>query len=64
MTEWHISLGRVKEDTYPILEWCANEVPRVLVNLMDQYHSDYKVRSQPDKYASITYLNFIFSDDP
>ncbi|NHK30922.1 MAG: radical SAM protein [Asgard group archaeon] len=53
--------GRVKEDTYPILEWCSKEVPKVLVNLMDQYHSDYLVSRKPDKYASIN--RRIFPDE-
>ncbi|NHJ47028.1 MAG: radical SAM protein [Asgard group archaeon] len=45
--------GRVEADTYNILEWCAKEIPNALVNLMDQYHSDYLVRVKPDKYRSI-----------
>jgi len=45
--------GRVTTDTYPILEWCAKEIPNALVNLMDQYHADYLVRQKPEKYRSI-----------
>ncbi|MHA2329985.1 MAG: radical SAM protein, partial [Candidatus Hodarchaeales archaeon] len=29
--------GRVEADTYPILEWCAKNVPNALVNVMGQY---------------------------
>jgi putative pyruvate formate lyase activating enzyme len=45
--------GRVEEDTYPILKWCATEIPKSMVNLMDQYHPDYLVRSNPALYSSI-----------
>ena len=44
---------RVESDTYPILEWCAKEIPKAMVNLMDQYHPDYLVKRKPDKYRSI-----------
>ena len=45
--------GRVEEDTYPILKWCATEIPKSMVNLMDQYHPDHLVRSKPASYSSI-----------
>ncbi|MGC9778121.1 MAG: radical SAM protein [Candidatus Heimdallarchaeota archaeon] len=45
--------GRVEEDTYPILEWCSKEIPKAIVNLMDQYHPEYLVLSKHDKYRSI-----------
>ncbi|HUT80859.1 MAG TPA: radical SAM protein [Candidatus Bathyarchaeia archaeon] len=45
--------GRIEEDSYPILEWCAKEIPKSMVNLMDQYHPDYLVPKEPVKYMSI-----------
>ncbi|MFW9923306.1 MAG: radical SAM protein [Candidatus Thorarchaeota archaeon] len=39
--------GRVELDTYPILDWCAKEIPKCMVNLMDQYHPDYLVTRKP-----------------
>ena len=45
--------GRVEKDTYPILEWSAKEVPRALVNLMDQYRPQYLVTRKPDLYRMI-----------
>ena len=29
--------------TRPILEWVANEIPGIAVNIMGQYHPEYKV---------------------
>ena len=43
---------RVMEDTFPILEWCAKEIPLAMVNLMDQYRPEYLVPKN-DAYASI-----------
>ena len=45
--------GRIFEDTFPILEWCAKEIPRAMVNLMDQYHPDYLVSRNFEKYYTI-----------
>jgi putative pyruvate formate lyase activating enzyme len=45
--------GRVEKDTYPILEWCAKEIPKSMINLMDQYHPDYLVNSEPSVYSAI-----------
>jgi len=45
--------GRVEADTIPILEWCAKEIPNAMVNLMDQYHPDYLIIRQPDKYHAL-----------
>ncbi|MCK5047008.1 MAG: pyruvate formate lyase-activating protein, partial [Candidatus Heimdallarchaeota archaeon] len=39
--------------TYPILEWCSKEIPRSLVNLMEQYRPQYMVQRDPDKYRMI-----------
>jgi putative pyruvate formate lyase activating enzyme len=46
--------GRVEGDTFPILEWCAKEIPNALVNLMDQYRPEYLVRRQSEKYREIS----------
>ena len=45
--------GRVEADSYPILEWCAKNVPNALVNIMGQYRPMHKVRKHRDKYAEI-----------
>ena len=45
--------GRVELDTFPILEWCAKEIPKSMINLMDQYHPDYLVNSKPSLYSTI-----------
>jgi len=36
--------GRVNKDTRLILEWCASDVPNVLVNIMGQYRPQYKAK--------------------
>jgi putative pyruvate formate lyase activating enzyme len=35
--------NRIQNDTFPILEWIAKEVPLALVNIMAQYRPEYKV---------------------
>jgi len=45
--------GRVEDDTVPILEWCSKEIPRAMVNLMDQYHPDYLVARHPRDYETL-----------
>lgn len=40
--------------TKPILKWISENLPNALVNIMGQYHSDYLVSGNPDKYKSIT----------
>ncbi|MFX1283897.1 MAG: radical SAM protein [Promethearchaeota archaeon] len=45
--------GRIEADSYPILEWCNNNVPKALVNVMGQYRPMHKVRKNPDKYKDI-----------
>ena len=45
--------GRIEADTYPILEWCAESVPKALVNVMGQYRPMHLVRKHRDKYADI-----------
>ncbi len=45
--------GRIETGTYPILEWCAEYVPKALVNIMGQYRPMHLVREHPDKYKDI-----------
>ena len=44
--------GRINKDTKPILEWCAKNVPKALVNIMGQYRPEYKARHDP-RYKEI-----------
>ncbi len=44
--------GRIEEDTIPILEWVAKNVPKALVNIMGQYRPAYKV-IHDSKYREI-----------
>jgi putative pyruvate formate lyase activating enzyme len=39
--------------TKPVLHWIAEHCPRALVNVMQQYHPDYRVPQEPDKYRDI-----------
>jgi len=39
--------------TRPVLEWVAENCPRALVNVMDQYRPEYRVREEPGKYGDI-----------
>lgn len=45
--------GRVEQDTFPILEWCAKEIPNAMINLMDQYRPEYLVKRNVNTYSSI-----------
>ncbi|MFX0092864.1 MAG: radical SAM protein [Candidatus Hodarchaeota archaeon] len=45
--------GRVEADSYPILEWCANNIPNALVNVMGQYRPMYLVRRRREEFADI-----------
>ena len=45
--------GRIEADTYKILEWCAEHVPKALVNVMGQYRPMHLVRKHSDKFADI-----------
>jgi len=45
--------GRVEEDSFPILAWCAKEIPNTMVNLMDQYRPHYLVTKEPKKFQTI-----------
>ncbi len=45
--------GRVEQDTFPILDWCAKDIPKAMINLMDQYRPEYLVRRTPNIYRSI-----------
>jgi len=39
--------------TKPVLAWIAKNCPRALVNIMDQYHPDYLVASEPGRYPGL-----------
>jgi putative pyruvate formate lyase activating enzyme len=39
--------------TKPVLSWISENCPRALVNIMDQYHPDYLVASEPEKYPGL-----------
>jgi len=39
--------------TRPVVEWLSKNVPRALLNLMDQYHPDYLVLKEPERYEDI-----------
>lgn len=45
--------GRVEADSFPILEWCAKNVPNALVNVMGQYRPAHLVQRYREKYADI-----------
>jgi putative pyruvate formate lyase activating enzyme len=38
--------------TYPILDWMADNIPRALINLMDQYHPDSFTNPATSNYNS------------
>ncbi|MEM1685827.1 MAG: radical SAM protein [Acidilobaceae archaeon] len=39
--------------TRPVLEWLSKNIPRAVLNLMDQYHPDYQVLKEPERYKDI-----------
>ena len=45
--------GHIECCTKPVLEWISQNLPNAIVNIMDQYHPDYLVESQSDKYKNI-----------
>lgn len=45
--------GHLECCTKPILNWIAQNCKDILVNIMGQYHPDYKVAKYPDKYPEI-----------
>jgi putative pyruvate formate lyase activating enzyme len=45
--------GRIETDTYPILEWCAKNTPKALVNVMGQYRPMHLVQKHPDRFQDI-----------
>lgn len=45
--------GHVECCTKPILEWIAENCPRALVNIMDQYRPEHLVLREPEKYQEI-----------
>jgi putative pyruvate formate lyase activating enzyme len=49
--------GQVEVETYPILEWCAREIPLAFVNIMAQYRPQFKVsqRSYPEINKSVSW---------
>ncbi len=46
--------GHLECCTKPILSWISENCPRALVNIMGQYHPDYKVAGEPNKYQEIS----------
>ncbi|MGD0329478.1 MAG: radical SAM protein [Nitrososphaeria archaeon] len=46
--------GHVDCCTKPILDWISRNLPNALVNIMGQYHPDYLVSDNPNKYKSIS----------
>jgi putative pyruvate formate lyase activating enzyme len=40
--------------TYPILDWVSKNMPNCLVNLMDQYRPEHRVRAQPRDFPEIS----------
>jgi putative pyruvate formate lyase activating enzyme len=42
--------------TKPILNWIAKYCPRALVNIMNQYHPDYRIPGEPERYKDIARL--------
>jgi len=47
--------GHVECCTKPVLDWVAENCPRALVNVMDQYRPEYLVLREPGKYAEISH---------
>ena len=39
--------------TKPVLRWVSEHCPRALVNIMGQYHPDYRVQAEPSTYSDI-----------
>lgn len=39
--------------TRSVVEWLSKNVPRAILNLMDQYHPDYLVLKEPERYKDI-----------
>jgi len=46
--------GHIDCCTKPILKWISENLPNALVNIMEQYHPDYLVSNDPNKYKSIS----------
>jgi putative pyruvate formate lyase activating enzyme len=46
--------GHTECCTKPILRFIAENLPHSLVNIMDQYHPDYKVQIFPEEYKEIS----------
>ncbi len=44
--------GRVESDTFPILDWCAENIPLAFVNIMGQWRPEHKIHSDP-QYESL-----------
>ena len=45
--------GHVDCCTKPVLEWIAENCPRALVNIMDQYRPEHLVARYPEMYPDI-----------
>ena len=39
--------------TEPVIKWLAKATPSAVLNIMDQYHPDYLVRSHPEKWGEL-----------
>jgi putative pyruvate formate lyase activating enzyme len=39
--------------TKPVLAWISENCPRALVNIMDQYHPEYLVLAEPERYPNL-----------
>ncbi len=46
--------GHLKCCTYPIIDWIADNIPGAVLNLMAQYHPEYKVHDYPELRRRIT----------
>ena len=44
--------GRIVEDTFPLLKWCAETVNKAFVNIMSQWRPEYKI-IQSGRYTSL-----------
>jgi len=39
--------------TEPVIRWLARTVPNAVLNIMDQYHPDYLVKSHPERWGEL-----------
>ena len=45
--------GHLECCTKPVLRWIAENVPRALVNVMDQYRPEFRVLKEPERFKEI-----------